>query len=73
MYPFLLLINRCNLFQGPSDARFFWGEAAAPDGYTSVAAVQEAAGSGGRRRAAGLGARRPFGSFSLRSFQNGFL
>lgn len=49
MYPFLLLINRCNLFQGPSDARFFWGEAAAPDGYTSVAAVQEAAGSRERR------------------------
>lgn len=42
MYPFLLLINRCNLFQGPYDAQFFWGEAAVPDGFTSVAEVQEA-------------------------------
>lgn len=42
MYPFLLLINRCNLFQGPSDAQFFWGEAAVPDGCASVADVQEA-------------------------------
>lgn len=42
MYPFLLLINRCNLFQGPSDAQFFWGEAAVPDGYASVADMQEA-------------------------------
>lgn len=42
MYPFLLLINRCNLFQGPYDAQLFWGEAAVPDGFTSVAEVQEA-------------------------------
>jgi len=53
MYPFLLLINRCNLFQGPYDAQFFWGEAAVPDGFTSVAEVQEATVSQGTAAVAG--------------------
>lgn len=53
MYPFLRLINRCNLFQGPYDAQFFWGEAAVPDGYTSVAEVQEATVSQGTAAIAG--------------------
>lgn len=53
MYPFLLLINRCNLFQGPYDAQFFWGEAVVPDGFTSVAEVQEATVSQGTAAIAG--------------------
>lgn len=77
MYPFLLLINRCNLFQGPYDAQFFGGEAGVPDGFTSVAEVQEATVSQGAAAVAGEPVReatlRQAGLFWFGFFRNIFI